>query len=87
MSASSVAARLLLTTSLCLAASALWLAPAQAQFVCVGSATGAAPVDAAGANATGTPDNFACGQFSDAGGTNSANSAVGPKQSLAGITV
>jgi hypothetical protein len=33
----SVAARLLLTTSLCLAGSGLWLTPAEAQFVRVGN--------------------------------------------------
>ena len=84
MTASSVTARLLLSTSLCLAAFALWLNPAQAQFVCAGSATGAAPVTGAGANATGSPDNFACGQFSDASGTGSGNSAVGAQSSARG---
>src|SRR5262245_318954 len=74
----SVAARLLLSTSLYLAGSALWLSPAQAQFVCVGSTTGAVPVDGALASATGSPGNFACGPNPHAQGASSTNSAVGP---------
>ena len=55
----SVAARLLLTTSQCLAGSEpLAHPPAEAQFVCVGSADGNAPFTGAGATATGSSRNL-----------------------------
>src|SRR5512133_3044298 len=83
----SVAARLLLTTSLCLAGSSIWLTPAEAQFVCVGSNDGLAPFDAAGATATGSPNNFACGQNANASGNDSFNTAVGPRSNASGSDI
>src|SRR5262245_49762645 len=67
-----------------LAIAALGLAlalPAQAQFVCVGSATGAtvppAKSDGAGATAPGDAANVACGTNAKANGAGSGNSAFG----------
>src|SRR5262245_21181063 len=70
----SVAARLLLALSLCLAGSSLWLTPAEAQFVCADVPGGTGQ----GANAAGSLNNFACGQNANASGSGSFNTAVGP---------
>jgi hypothetical protein len=65
---------LAITLMLCLGAS-----PAQAQFVCGGSANGGEPQTGAGASATGSGSNVACGTNANAtsGTTNSANTAFG----------
>src|SRR5882724_4956498 len=69
--------------------------PAEAQFVCLGNATGAAVgnglpdtnADGAGATASGTTSaNLACGQNANASGNNSANTATGFLANASGDT-
>src|SRR5215471_9453834 len=51
--------------------------PVQAQFVCGGSTTGAESQSGAGATATGSAVNFACGPNANASGLAATNVAVG----------
>jgi hypothetical protein len=57
---------------------------AQAQFVCGGSTDGSETQGAAGATATGSPSNFACGTDATASGTGSANVANGGAANASG---
>jgi autotransporter adhesin len=65
--------------AVCLAA-----APAQAQFICGGSATGAEPQAGGGATAGGSTSNFACGPSANASGAGSFNSATGNQADASG---
>jgi trimeric autotransporter adhesin len=61
---------------------------ANAQFICVGNATGATvppgTASGAGASATGGTDNVACGTDANATGNNGGNTSVGKTSSAAG---
>jgi hypothetical protein len=65
--------------AVCLAA-----APAQAQFICGGSATGGEPQAGGGATAAGSANNFACGPTANASGAGSVNSATGNQSNASG---
>jgi hypothetical protein len=51
--------------------------PAQAQFICGGSATGNEPQGGGGSTVSGSAFNFACGPAANASGVNGANTAAG----------
>jgi trimeric autotransporter adhesin len=72
------------------AALTIGIVPAQAQFICVGNATGTAvppgTANGAGAAAAGTSSNFACGQNANAAGTNSSNTATGTAANASAAT-
>ena len=66
----------------------LGISQAQAQFVCVGNATGAAvpanTADGAGATAGGGIGNVACGTNANAGGAGGTNTATGNSANASG---
>jgi trimeric autotransporter adhesin len=82
---SSVRGTLLAATALgSVLAASIGVPPAQAQFVCGGSTAGGEPQTGAGADATGSAGNVACGPLANASGISFGNTATGFQANASG---